>query len=324
MSPTAPYPWLESTWRQLLGRMAADRMPHALLLTGPGGIGKLALAEALAGAALCTEPGPQGDPCGRCPSCRLHHAGTHPDQVRLTIPEDKTQILVDQIRELAGTMGLSRSMGAHRVAVLWPADAMNVNAANSLLKTLEEPPEYTLLILVTAEPSRLPATIRSRCQIVSVPLPGETDTRAWLAAQGVAAADMDVLLCMARGAPLTARALAEEGAAEHWRALVRDLAELSAGRRGIVELAEHWKGQETERLIRWIQIALWESARQALAGQTGDTRIKDLQPLAKALDLGRAFPLQDRLAEWRRLARTTVNPQLLLEDVFADLAPGRP
>jgi DNA polymerase III subunit delta' len=324
MSPSAPYPWLESTWRSLLARRAADRMPHALLLTGPGGIGKLALADALAGAVLCTEPGPQGDPCGRCPSCRLHHAGTHPDQVRLTIPEDKTQILVDQIRELAGTMGLSRSMGAHRVAVLWPADAMNVNAANSLLKTLEEPPGHTLLILVTAEPSRLPATVRSRCQIVPVPLPGQTDTRAWLTAQGVAAADMDVLLCMARGAPLTAQTLAEEGAAEQWRALVRDLAELSAGRRGIVELAEHWKGQAIERLIRWIQIALWESARQALAGQTADTRIKDLQPLAKALDLGQTFSLQDRLAERRRLARTTVNPQLLLEDVFADLAPGRP
>jgi DNA polymerase III subunit delta' len=324
MTPAAPYPWLVGTCRQLLGRLASGRMPHALLLTGPEGIGKLALAEALARAAMCTEPGSGGGACGHCQSCRLHAADTHPDMTRLTIPEDKTQILVDQIRELAETMGLSRSMGAHRVAILWPADAMNPNAANSLLKTLEEPPARSLLILVTAEPSRLPATIRSRCQIAAVPLPPVADTRAWLAEEGVAEADMDVLLCLARGAPLAARALAEEGAVDLWRALLHDLDALLGGKRGVVALAETWNAQDAERVIRWIQIALWESARHGMTGREGSGALRDFQPLAKTLDLVQAFHLQDRLTEWRRLARTTVNAQLLLEEVFAALAPGRP
>jgi DNA polymerase III subunit delta' len=324
MTAAAPYPWLAGTFRQLLGRLASGRMPHALLLTGPEGIGKLALAEALARAALCAAAGPGGEPCGHCQSCRLYQADTHPDLTRVTIPEDKTQILVDQIRELAETMGLSRSMGAHRVAILWPADAMNPNAANSLLKTLEEPPERSLMILVTAEPSRLPATIRSRCQIVAVPLPPEADTRAWLAEEGVAAADMDVLMCLARGAPLAARALAEEGAVDQWQALLRDLGALLGGKLGVVALAETWKAQDPERVIRWIQIALWESARLRMSAPADRTALKDLQPLTKTLDLVRAFQLQDRLTEWRRLARTTVNTQMLLEEVFAGLAPGRP
>jgi DNA polymerase III subunit delta' len=324
MTAAAPYPWLAETCRQLLGRLASGRMPHALLLTGPEGIGKRALAEVLGRAAMCAAPGTGGEPCGQCQSCRLHEAHTHPDLTRVTIPEDKTQILVDQIRELAETMGLSRSMGAHRVAILWPANAMNPNAANSLLKTLEEPPERSLMILVTAEPSRLPATIRSRCQIVAVPLPPEADSRAWLAEEGVAAGDMDVLMCLARGAPLAARALAEEGAVEQWQALLRDLGALLGGQPGIVGMAETWKAQDPERVIRWIQIALWESARLRMSESAARKALKDLQPLAKTLDLVRAFQLQDRLTEWRRLARTTVNTQMLLEEVFAGLAPGRP
>jgi len=319
---SAPYPWLEDLYRQLLARLASGRMPHALLLTGPEGIGKRALAESLAQAALCNTPDSEGAPCGRCDSCRLYGADTHPDLTRMTIPEDKTQILVDQVRELSQTMTLSRAMGANRVAVLWPAEAMNPSAANSLLKTLEEPPEHSLLLLVSAEPSRLPATIRSRCQMIAVPLPAEADTRDWLAGEGVGQEDMDTLLSLARGAPLVAQALAGEDAAAQWRALLGDLSALSTGKRGVVALAEHWKAQDTERLIRWIQIALWESSRQRMTGES--VGHKDLQPLAKTLDLDGVFKLQDRLVEWRRLARTTVNPQMLLEEVFASLAPARP
>lgn len=320
---TAPYPWLEPTWRSLLGRLATDRMPHALMLTGRRGVGKLALARALAGAALCNRPGEQGDPCGHCPSCRLHAADTHPDLVYVTIPEDRTRILVDQIRELAETMGLSRSVGAHRVAVLWPAEAMNDHAANSLLKTLEEPPEGTVMILVTSQPSRLPATIRSRCQLVTVPFPDEDAARAWLALQGVAEADLGTLLCLSRGAPLTALALAEDDAVTRWRGLVDDIGELVRGRRGVVQAAERWKAMEAGEVIRWIQIALWESARHLATGLPYSAAAEDLQPLAKTLDLDRVYQLQDHLTEWRRLAGTTVNQQLLLEEVFAGmLAPG--
>ncbi|OOG21022.1 DNA polymerase III subunit delta' [Thioalkalivibrio denitrificans] len=319
----APYPWLEGVFRQLLGRLAAERMPHALLLSGPAGIGKRALAEAVAGAALCTDRDAHGGACGRCASCRLHRAGTHPDRADVTIPEERTGILVDQIRELAEAMGLSRSLGDHRVAVLWPADAMNPNAANSLLKTLEEPAERSLMILVSAQPSLLPATVRSRCQIVSVTGPDDTRARAWLLEQGIAETDLETLLCLSRGAPLTAQSLAEEGAVAQWQALLADLAALCSGSGGVVTTAERWKQQPAARLVHWIQIALWEAARLAMNGHRAASGAEDLQRLAKSLDLERALTLQERLADARRVARTPVNQQLLLEDVFAEITAGR-
>jgi len=211
----APFPWQAGLVTALMAERR--RFPHALLLTGPPGIGKRTLALCVARALLCETPRADGDACGTCASCRYAAAGQHPD-LRLVEPvsvdEEGTVtpqewIQVDAIRGVIDWAQLTSHRGVAKVAVIVPAERMNVAAANALLKTLEEPPPDTYLILVTAAPGRLPATVRSRCRVVPAPRPTRAAARDWLVAQGIAATAADALLAQAGGAPLVAQTLAD-------------------------------------------------------------------------------------------------------------------
>lgn len=216
--PWWPFPsWHEATARALAANRAS--WPHALLLSGPRGIGKHALALGLAQALLCEAPRPDGLACGVCPSCRYAIAGAHPDLMRLELmaPDKDTgelepvdTITIDRVRALTDFAFLSSHRQRAKVAVIAPAERMNLAAANALLKTLEEPPAGTYLLLVADQPGRLPATIRSRCRRLAVAPPAAEDARAWLVAQGVA--EPDVALAQAAGAPLAALAYADPAA----------------------------------------------------------------------------------------------------------------
>jgi len=162
-------PWHEPALRELLAQQ--DRLPHALLLTGPAGIGKGAFGQALAAALLCETPRNEEEPaCGRCPACGWLAAGTHPDLRRLSRHVDdagkvSADIRVEQFRALAEFLTVGAHRGARRVVLIDPADALNTVTANALLKTLEEPGDG-MLILIAAAPDQLLSTIRSRCQLV--------------------------------------------------------------------------------------------------------------------------------------------------------------
>ena len=155
-------PWLEDPWNRFAGGLEQDRLPHAVLLTGPEGIGKGQLAMAMVEGLLCLERAPEA--CGECRSCRLLAGGAHPDRFTVTFPEGKRQITVEQIRGLLDRLALTTTISPRKVALIHPAEGMNVNAANALLKNLEEPPGETVLILLSHDPSRLPVTVRSRSQ----------------------------------------------------------------------------------------------------------------------------------------------------------------
>ena len=205
-------PWQEAAAAGLLARR--DRWPHALLVTGPAGIGKRSLARWLARALLCESPEVNGAPCGTCPGCRYAAAGAHPD-LRIVEPVEVTDeerkpvewIVVDRIRALLHWAELTSHRGGAKVALIEPAERMNAAAANALLKTLEEPPADTYFVLVSHQPGRLPATIVSRCQRMAAPFPTPAQGCDWLARQGFGHADR--LLGQARGAPLAARLLAD-------------------------------------------------------------------------------------------------------------------
>lgn len=217
-APLAPvwpglYPWQANAAAAMLAERA--RWPHALLIAGPRGIGKRALALELARARLCETPGTDGGACGACPSCRYVAAGQHPD-LRIVEPivvdddgitKPVEWIQVDAIRDLIAWAQLTSHRRVAKVAVIVPAERMNAAAANALLKTLEEPAPGTFLILVSAAPGRVPATVRSRCRTLTAPRPDAATARAWLEAQGVRPAD--TLLAQAGGAPLLALALAD-------------------------------------------------------------------------------------------------------------------
>jgi DNA polymerase III subunit delta' len=216
-APASPWPELPPWSAAFLQAQLADRArwPHALLLSGTQGIGKRATALHLAQALLCETAQTGGGACGLCASCRYVAAGQHPD-LRVLEPfvlDDEgavkavDDIAVDRIRDIRSFLELTSHRGGSKVAVIVPAERMNVAAANALLKTLEEPPPATYLLLVSHQPGRLPATIISRCQRIPVPMPDRAEALRWLQVHGIA--DAAAVLAQAGGAPLAALDLAE-------------------------------------------------------------------------------------------------------------------
>jgi len=208
-------PWQRNAARPALQRR--DRWPHALLIIGREGIGKRSFALELARSLLCETRDPEGFACGNCASCRYAAAGQHPD-LRIVEPievdDDNVAtpslwINVSHIRALIEWSALTSHRRVAKVAVIVPAERMNTAAANALLKTLEEPPPGTYLILVAHQPGRLPPTIRSRCQWLVAPAPEPAIARAWLIDQDVR--EPDRLLAQSGGAPLAALRLADAG-----------------------------------------------------------------------------------------------------------------
>ena len=213
--PPVLHPWLAPAARELLARR--DRLAHALLVTGQEGIGKRDLARVLAQSLLCETPRPDGLACNACASCHYVAAGQHPD-LRMVEPVDIDDdgiatpvewIAVDKVRALIDWALLSSHRRVAKVAIVAPAERMNAAAANALLKTLEEPPPDTYLIIVSHQPGRLPPTIVSRCVRVAIAAPDAPTGAQWLAAHG--AREAAALLAQAHGAPLAALAIAEPG-----------------------------------------------------------------------------------------------------------------
>jgi DNA polymerase-3 subunit delta' len=309
----SPLPWHADNWVRLQRARAADRLPHALLLRGRSGLGKGAFARRLAQTLLCTQGG--NEPCGECKSCRQFAAGTSPDFFPVEPLEDKKTIGVDQIRELIETLTLTSHGGGRRIAVIEPADAMNANAANSLLKTLEEPPGSTVLILVTARPARLPATVRSRCRQISFVAPSSQMAVDWLVAKGVEKPAAARLLAMAGGRPLKALAMNEAEDTDRFEAIPAAARDIVLGKRNPVTVAASLSNapldETLEVLIGWVA----SLARASLAG------VNESDPAGERLGPRKLFAALDRLYEAEKLRDTSINSQLLLESLLAPLAP---
>jgi DNA polymerase-3 subunit delta' len=197
------YPWQANAWQVVQQAKSSDHLHHALLFSGEEGCGNEAFVHALGQSLLCLTPAADGGACGQCRSCQVFASQAHPDFMAVSVAEDKQSILIEQIRELNHFLGLSRSYSPRRVAIIAPAERMNINAANSLLKSLEEPAPDTHILLLTAQPASLLPTIRSRCQAISLPLPARHSAHGWLQAQGLQHAP-ELLLDAAWGRPLAA------------------------------------------------------------------------------------------------------------------------
>lgn len=313
------FPWLQSSYEGLIQRREQGRLPHALLLTGPAGIGKHQLAEYFAMSLLCEQPQSGGLPCGQCHGCSLFKAGTHPDLHHLAPAEDSRVIRIDQIRQLINSVSLSSHYGRHKVIIVSPADTMNVAASNSLLKTLEEPPRDTILLLISARPSLLPATIRSRCQTLRLTLPETKQAREWLAQQLGDTQHAELLLALAGGAPLMALHAAREDQLELHGQLLSDWQALATGEADPVRIAANWVKMEPDLPIScmygWVtdMIRLHSGSESRLMNPANRPA---LHKLAQELDLARLYGLLDRIVDGIKLTASQVNPQTIMEGLL--------
>ncbi|MCU7938463.1 MAG: AAA family ATPase [gamma proteobacterium symbiont of Bathyaustriella thionipta] len=229
----AVYPWQLPLWKQLFSDpVATSHFPHALLLSGVSGIGKTPLAFYLARALLCQTPQENlktglMEPCQSvdndnvCRSCQLFSAATHPDLYHVTTAVDKKVIPVDDIRALIQWSVLNSQFGGKKVILIEPAEAMNLSASNSLLKTLEEPVSNTIIILLTNKKQALLPTIRSRCRTIDMALPDNQITMQWLSEQNIPKPKL--MLSLASGAPLLALQLSQSEQLEVRYAIINQL-----------------------------------------------------------------------------------------------------
>jgi len=339
---TAPelLPWHDDIWRRLGGYLRQERLPHATLLCGPRGVGKTIVARAFSQALLCAHPNDHGTACGVCPACHLFRAGTHPDflwiqpaaeqsdpheeaaedAVQGTRKKGSRYIVVDQIRALGEWLTLKSHAGGRKVALIAPADRMNVNAANSLLKSLEEPPAATLLILATANPNHLPATVRSRCHLVPLPAVPLEKALPWFRSRGLDnQGQIALLLNLAAGGPLVAWELTQT--LEQRRDRFTEWEEVILRRKTPVAVAQSWSAYEADQLITFQWSWSADMIKLALAPQSMLVNI-DLVPrlniLIPRLGISRIYQQMERLNQALRLVRGPTNPnlQLLWEDLL--------
>jgi len=231
------------------------------------------------------------------------------------LEEDAQQIKVDQIRDLIESLALASYRGGYKVAVVEAAEALNANAANAFLKTLEEPTDKTLLIMIAKPSHRLPATIASRCLKLHVSAPGKPTALAWLESRRPGAASWDAALALAGGAPLAALEIDAAGIAALEEEMQGSMRQLSAGTVDVTLMAERWIRSDVSLRLMWLEN--WITHR-VHAGMARTTSMQSAEPvrLPAALlkpKIQSLFALLDAARELRRLAPSGLNQQLALE-----------
>ena len=324
------YTWQKNDWSRL--QELRKRPPHGLLFKGSKGIGKFDLAMQFAQSLLCERPNESGFACGQCPSCHWFSQGSHPDfrllqSEALSLDGEESddvksvsgkkpskQISVEQVRGLADFCSMSAHQGGRRVVVIHPAEAMNTNAANALLKNLEEPPPGLLFILVSHKPQQLLPTILSRCLSFVLPAPDAASATRWLAQQGVK--NPAEALAASGFAPLQAVQLDEQLGGEERDKLLRAVRQPAA--LDVFALAEALQKTEQVVVVQWLQQWSYDLSSMKLAGKLryhpGEEAVikKLVEPIAP-LNLAR---LQGYLQGAKREARHTLNPKLFLESLL--------
>lgn len=341
--------WQRSDWLRF--QQFGQRLPHALLISGQAGLGKLNFALSAARFLLCELSA--ADPCGQCDNCRLVDAGNHPDlhlvfTERLTLLQnekiqayagryledfDKAKkhkprriVSVDQIRELITNSALSNHSAVNKVVVIAPAESMNINASNALLKLLEEPPENTILMLVSSEPELLPITVRSRCVPFVLHTPNRNEAMNWLELQSTSSGTLlQQAHSLSAGAPLAALTLLESDQLDQFDTLLSALEKLISKQSNAIEVSDQLAKMLTStQLITWLQTVIRDvaaSRNSSLDLQKDSTVVSvlsnhsKLQTQLSLVNATALFKFYDALTEYKRHDIEQLNQQLLTEQI---------
>jgi DNA polymerase-3 subunit delta' len=307
-------PWLRLLQQRLRDSLLAGRLPHSSLLLSTPGLGAEHLANWMAALALCDSQSER--PCGVCPSCALLRSDSHPDFHLVRLEEDAKQIKVDQVRELIGSLALKSYRRGYKVGIIEGAETLNANGANAFLKTLEEPSNDTMLIIIARPTHRLPATIASRCVRLALRPPPPDEAIAWLKAHGSPAdQNWNAALALAGGAPLLALELGNAGIATLEMEMQDGMRALAAGAVDVTLVAEQWVKSNLGLRLAWLENWITRHVHTYL-GEANSNQSAERVRLPAALlkpKIRALFELLDGARDMRRLASTGINQQLALE-----------
>jgi DNA polymerase-3 subunit delta' len=315
MSNCLPYPWQLDNWDAVMQQQNANRLPHALLVSGEKGSGKRHFVESLVRKLLCTAN--TDFACGDCKSCQLMLAGTHPGFIDITVEEKSKAIKIDQIRVLMDFSNKTAQIGNIKIAIIEPAEQMNANAANALLKCLEEPSGNSLIILLSHAPNRLLPTIRSRCQTLAMNKPNKEQSDKWLATFIADANQRQQLMMLANGNPLLALEYSDKEVIDAYKAIIQQLVAIQQGSQSVVQCAAEVDKMVSSDLNLWLlmqQKIIWQLVQASLKVDVVISR--ELQAFTALFERSdfqkRAYKMLEDIQQAITEERSVSNPNPLL------------
>ncbi|MFY0701724.1 MAG: DNA polymerase III subunit delta' [Bermanella sp.] len=319
-------PWTQPVSDRIIQQYAKQRLGHALLLVGQEGVGKRLLLRELSQFLLCTDQ--QQGPCGQCGSCHLFNAGSHPDLLMVEPEEKGKQIKIEQVRKVTEFVNTTAQRGHSKVVLLGPAEAMNVNASNALLKSLEEPSANITLLLYSHQPSGLLATIKSRCQQFPVYGPNFNQALTWLQQNSEAELSepaANSVLRLASGAPLKALDMIEQDVHVQYMQFCQNMMDLQNRQVQWNELLTKWKNWDMQNILQWFYGLLLDAQKQK-AGLVDAQALSMLelvaqtQQVAQRAQYGQIEQALQKLTESQQAYRGQANPNptMITESLLID------
>jgi DNA polymerase-3 subunit delta' len=315
-------PWQHKNWDLLSEYRRQDRVPQALLIVGNAGLGKLHLANQFAFSLLCHQPKNNDLYCGHCHACLLLKAETHPDFIQLSPEEPGKAIVIDQVRHLLTRLTLKPQLDSYRAVIVSPAELMNKSAANAFLKCLEEPPERTVIILITEKMTQLPATILSRCQKLAVYAPSKKTFFTWLTEQNTNEIpnNNDALYNLTQGSPLLALDYASNNTMVLRNECFNSWLNIAKLNQHPIIVAEHWHKQSTALLLFWITtwtIDIIKCYYQIKPDWLYNPDLKEpLQAIALDIKINKLYQFYDLILISRQQLNTQINKHNMFEEIL--------
>lgn len=327
----SPLPWHREAWEAFHQQVTKEQISHAFLISAEAQSGKRLFATLLAQWLLCETP-QRNQACGKCGACLLSAAGNNPDFVILQ-PEEKSKIIkIDQVRDLKQFIETSSHSFGKRIVLLDSAENLNINAANALLKSLEEPPADVIFLLLSDRPKSVLATISSRCRALKLPKPTATQSLLWLATQApeTASEELEFALDYAQGSPLRALITLVDDSAQRKRELGNDLLTVMRGQEIVSKMVSRYYKNDAADVLNVLSYWLGVLVKFQVSGNKALVKGRTLQQAATLIPdqaaQGRAFScallgLYDNVCEAQTQVASVSNPnmQLLLEDLLHQL-----